>query len=109
MLRNIVLAVGGTLLATGLVALLYAAWPIAIFCLVWGGIIVFGIVYERYAYKKILDRIPEGKGWTRTAERFVDPGTGKTVTVYVKSFTGERAYVAENLGAPAAPPPVVEG
>ncbi len=109
MLRNIVLVLGGTLLATGLVALFAAAWPIAIFCLVWGAIIVFGIVYERYAYKKILDRIPEGKGWSRTPERFVDPQTGKTVTVYVKSFTGERAYVAENIGTPAAPPPVVEG
>lgn len=109
MLRNIVLMVGGGLIATGLVALVNTAWPVAIFCLVWGAIIVFGIVYERYAYKKILDRMPEGKGWSRTGERFIDPGTGKTVTVYVKSFTGERAYVAENIGTPAAQPPVVEG
>ncbi len=109
MLRNIVLMIGGGLVATGLVALVNAAWPVAIFCLVWGAIIVFGIVYERIAYKKILDRIPDGKGWSRTNERFVDPGTGKTVTVYVKSFTGERAYVVENIGTPASPPPVVEG
>ncbi len=109
MLRNIVLVLGGVLVATGLVALVNAAWTFATFCLVWGAILVFGIVYERTAYKKILDRIPDGKGWTRTNERFVDPGTGKTVTVYVKSFTGERAYVAEKLETPAVPPPVVEG
>src|SRR3974390_3510179 len=103
MLRNIVLMIGGAMLATGLVALLNAAWTFATFCIIWGAIIVFGIVYERVAYKKIIDRIPEGNGWSRTNERFVDPGTGKTVTVYVKSFTGERAYVAENLGTPAVP------
>ena len=109
MLRNMVLIVGGVLLATGLVAMLNGSWAAAMFCVAWGGIFVFGIVYERYAYKTITDKIPDGKGWIRTSERFVDPGTGKTVTVYVKSFTGERAYVAEKLEAPAAPPPFVDG
>ena len=46
-----------------------------------------------------MDKLPAGTGWVRTTERFVDDKTGKTVTVYVKPLTGERAYVAENLGA----------
>jgi hypothetical protein len=109
MLRNIVLVLGGTLLATGLVGLFAGSFGFAAFCLVWGAILVFGIVYERYAYKTIVDKAPAGAGWTRTSERFVDDKSGRTVTVYVKPFTGERAYVADDLARPAAPPPVVEG
>jgi hypothetical protein len=76
--------------------------------MIWGVIIVFAILYERYGYKKVVDKIPAGKGWNRTSERFIDDKTGRTITVYVKPITGERAYVAENLAA-AAPPPAVEG
>lgn len=109
MLRNIVLVLGGTLLATGIVTLLSGAFGFAAFCLVWGVILVFGIIYERYAYKTIVDKVPDGKGWTRTSERFIDDKSGKTITVYVKPFTGERAYVAEQFETQTAPPPVVEG
>ncbi len=107
MLRNLVLVLGGTLLATGLVTLASGAFGFATFCLVWGAILVFGIIYERYAYKTIVDKAPEGKGWTRTHERFIDDASGRTITVYVKAFTGERAYVAEHLEA--VHPPIVEG
>ena len=108
MLRNILLALGGTLIAGGLVAIIGGTYAPAIVAMVWGGILVFGILYERYVYKAIVDKIPAGKGWNRTSERFIDDKTGRTITVYVKPITGERAYVAENL-APAAPPPSVEG
>lgn len=106
MLRNFLLALGGALFLTGIMGLFAQAWGPAIVLMVWGAILTGGILYERYAYKKIVDKIPEGKGWTRTNERFVDDG--RTVTVYVKPLTGERAYVAENLAA-VAPPPTVEG
>ncbi len=109
MLRNIVLGLGGVLLATGLVALIGGGYGFGAFCLVWGAILVFGIVYERVAYKSIVDKVPDGKGWVRTNERFIDDKSGRTITVYVKSLTGERAYVAEQLEASPAPPPVVEG
>ena len=108
MLRNAVLGLGGALLAAGLVALIGGAFAPAALCLVWGAILVFGIIYERVAYKTIVDKAPAGTGWTRTSERFIDDKTGKTITVYVKPFTGERAYVAERL-ADAAPPPVPGG
>ena len=109
MLRNVVLAIGGVLLASGLMAGVAGAWGPAAFCLVWGAILVFGIVYERVAYKTIVDKVPSGTGWKRTAERFIDDKSGRTITVYVKPFTGERAYVAEQIGEPAPQPPVVEG
>jgi len=98
MLRNIVLALGASMFAVGLVGLTLGQFVPGIVGMVWGAILAFGIIYERYAYKKIVDRLPAGTGWVRTTERFVDDKTGKTVTVYVKPMTGERAYVAENLG-----------
>lgn len=108
MLRNFVLALGAALFLTGVMGLFASAFGPAIVLMVWGAILVFGILYERYRYKAIVEKAPEGKGWTRTAERFVDEKSGRTVTVFVKPLTGERAYVAEPL-APAAPPPTVEG
>lgn len=109
MLRNMVLTLGATLIATAAIVALSGNFTFALFCAVWGVILVFGILYERYAYKTIVDKAPDGKGWSRTNERFIDPKSGRTVTVYVKPLSGERAYVAEKLGEASAPPPVVEG
>jgi len=33
------------------------------------------------------------KAWRETGERFVDPVSGRPVTVYEKTATGERRYV----------------
>jgi hypothetical protein len=103
-----VLAIGGAMVIFGIMGMVAGSFTVAIPVAVWGAIFVFGIVYERYAYKKVVDVVPAGKGWARTTERFIDDKTGKTITVYVKPLTGERAYVAETL-APAAPLPPVEG
>lgn len=103
MLRNVILAIGGAMVVTGIMGIFMGHWVVGVPLAVWGGICVFAILYERYAYKTIVEQVPTGKGWSRTTERFVDAKSGRTVTVYVKSLTGERAYVAENLGAaPAA-------
>ena len=106
MLRNVVLALGGAMLALGVMGMFSGAWTFAIPLAVWGAIFVFGIVYERYVYKTIVETAPSGKGWNRTPERFVDEKSGRIITVYVKTLTGERAYVADR---PAAPPPALEG
>jgi len=95
MLRNILLALGGTLIAAGLVALIGGSFAPSMVAMVWGAILVFGILYERYVYKTIVDKPPAGKNWVKTTERFVNDKTGKTVTVYYNTLTGERAYVAE--------------
>lgn len=44
-------------------------------------------IYGRAAGK------PYGSGWQATDERFVDPETGKLVTVWFDPATGERRYV----------------
>jgi hypothetical protein len=43
---------------------------------------------------------PDGKGWRPTDEKFVDPETGKLVTVWFDSSSGERRYVEENEAVP---------
>ena len=95
MLRNILLALGATLIAAGLVAFIGGSFAPSLVAMVWGAILVFGILYERYVYKTIVDKRPTAKNWVKTTERFVDDKTGKTVTVYYNTLTGERAYVAE--------------
>ncbi|HET9813768.1 MAG TPA: hypothetical protein VFP57_08955 [Sphingomicrobium sp.] len=42
-----------------------------------------------------LVRAPRGGGWRPTDERFVDPETGKLVTVWFDPASGERRYVAD--------------
>lgn len=94
MLRHIVLALGGAMLVTAVLALFAGQYPLGLFFLVWGGIMAFGIVYERYAYKNLVDVPPSGKHWVQTMERFIDKESGRAVVVYYNSWTGERAYVA---------------
>ena len=95
MLRNILLVLGGTLIAVGLVAMLGGSFAPSAIAMVWGAILVFGILYERYVYKTVVDAAPTGKNWVKTTERFVDDKTGKTVTVHYNTLSGERIYVAE--------------
>ena len=91
--------------AIGLVALILSAWmaylraPVAVvfWLFVIGAILVFAALFERVTYKKLAPRKPP-PDFTPSAERFIDPATGKLVQVYVKSATGERVYV--DLGAP---------
>jgi hypothetical protein len=56
--------------------------------------LVVGLMIERWRYKPLAERSP-GPDWTATDERFVDPETGKLVTVYYHPPSGERRYVAQ--------------
>ena len=93
MMRTVVLAIAGTLLAiTALLTLtvgLQLLPPTIILA-----VITAGLAFERQRYKANHPDRP-GPGWTRTAERFTDPATGDTVRVYFNPATGERRYVAE--------------
>ncbi len=62
--------------------------------LIVGGAITAGTLLERVIYKPLLREKP-GAGWTKTAERFIDPDTGKAVDVFYNPSTGERQYVAD--------------
>ena len=59
----------------------------------WALILIIGLLIERWRYKPLAERSP-GPDWTVTDERFVDPETGKLVTVYYHPASGERRYVA---------------
>ena len=65
----------------------------AIYAGAFGVLLLVGLVFERWRYKPLTDtRL--GPDWIATHERFVDPETGKLVTVYYHPSTGERRYVA---------------
>lgn len=45
---------------------------------------------------------PGGTGWRPTDERFIDPETGKLVTVWFDASSGERRYVSDGDSTPGA-------
>ena len=92
MLRGIVIVVAALALVGGVAALVLNLFPPAIVFVLWGALILVGTLGERFRYKPIEPRRP-GPGWTATDERFIDDETGKEVTVFIHSSTGERKYV----------------
>jgi hypothetical protein len=94
MLRSVLLLLSLGALGIGAFCLIIGADPPAFTFLIWGAILLGAIVYERFRYKPLVPASP-GAGWERTSERFVDPDSGKTVTVYLQPGSGERQYVEE--------------
>ena len=93
MMRTIVAIIGG-LFAVGAVALAaLRCYPPAGMLAIWAAVLLVGLLIERWRYKQ-LSAAPPGPDWQRTDERFVDPETGKLVTVYFHPATGERRYIA---------------
>jgi hypothetical protein len=94
LLRAALIGISGILLAA-------AAWLAITGCTparvsgvaVAGFVLVFGLLVERWRYKPLMSRQP-APDWLATDERFVDPETGKLVTVFYKPSTGERRYVS---------------
>jgi hypothetical protein len=83
---------GALLLAAVFLATAGVVGP-AIYAGSFGALLFVGLVFERWRYKPLSDaRL--GPDWVATEERFVDPETGKLVTVYFHPATGERRYVA---------------
>lgn len=65
----------------------------AVLCL-FGALIAVSAVVER-TYGNLRSR-PRGGQWRPTEERFVDPESGRLVTVWFEPATGERRYVTED-------------
>ena len=91
--RLVLLAIAGLLLAGGIAIAMVGVFPAAIGLAGWGLLLLIGLLIERWRYKPLGERSP-GPDWTATGERFVDPETGKLVVVYFHSASGERRYVA---------------
>jgi hypothetical protein len=93
-LRQGIIAFAVLLLAADLVLFLtLGALPGLIGLGCWAGINLLAILIERSRYKKILDH-PPGDGWKASSERFIDPASGRAVTVW-EDRSGRRAYVAD--------------
>ncbi|MGA8381518.1 MAG: hypothetical protein WB710_10375 [Stellaceae bacterium] len=94
LLRAALFVIGLGLLA-GAAALAFAGCgPGALWFAFLGLILVGAALVERWRYKRLSASRP-GPEWVATDERFVDPESGRLVTVYYRSATGERRYVAE--------------
>jgi len=91
MLRNLVLAFAWLLLAAAIFGALVepGMWPAVLMA----ALVVLGTVYERHHYRGGEDAAPSGGSWQATNERFRDEGSGRLVTVWFNSMTGERRYV----------------
>ena len=88
----------GCLCVVGALVLAYIrCFPAAGVLAVWALIFLVGLAIERWRYKPLADRAP-GPDWQATSECFVDPETGKLVTVYFQPSTGERRYIATPTG-----------
>lgn len=94
MLRAFVFAVAVLLAAAGLYAIGTCGLTGPGLQLFGAGLIVGGsLLIERWRYRR-LGRGRPGPNWRETGERFVDPETGKRITVYHDPVTGERRYVS---------------
>ena len=91
MLRTFVLVVAALFLTVAVIGVVVdpMTWPTAIVA----AVLVGGIAFERVRYGAI-QRRPVGGEWQETAERFIDDGSGKPVSVWFDPVSGERRYVA---------------
>jgi hypothetical protein len=94
MLRSWLIGIGLAVVAMGIALIVTTGVSPSLVFICWGGMLVLGIVFERFRYKP-LEAARPGAGWERTTERFIDDETGKPVTVYIEPQTGERKYVQE--------------
>ena len=74
--------------ALGLLRLVVAGWVAG-----WA-LLVIVAAGDRALALLAAGRPAAGPEWVATGERFVDPETGKLVTVYYHPATGERRYIA---------------
>ena len=94
MLRTALFVVCGILLAAaGYSAIAGCSLGFVLRLSIPGFVLLFGLLVERWRYKPVTTRRP-GPDWVSTNERFIDPETGETVTVFYQPATGERRYVA---------------
>ena len=102
MLRAALLVIGGVMLAAAAIgALAGCRLAVIVPLAVWGAILAGGLLVARWRYQGLADE-RLGRNWQATAERFVDPETGRLVTVFFNPATGERRYVADAERQPAS-------
>jgi len=100
MLRTLVLVAAMLAFTAALIVVAFVPlqWPLV----VWTGVMLGGILFERGRYGAARAR-PIGTGWRKTPERFIDSTSGRVMTVWFNATTGERRYVEADstFNAPA--------
>lgn len=93
LLRPALLAIGAVLLAVAVVSGTIGCVPGLTVGTAFPGVLLIGaVLIERWRYQPLRNERP-GPDWVATGEGFVDPETGKLVTVFYKPATGKRRYV----------------
>lgn len=90
MLRLLLLGFAVLLVLTGLVCTIAGAdgaWPFTL----WGLLLVAAVLLERWRYSHA-PKADDGP-WQETGERFVDPESGRVMSVWYSPDSGERRYV----------------
>jgi hypothetical protein len=89
-LRRALLGLGVLALLAGLLLVARGAFALGgVQLILLGAVLLLGVLLEAGRYRA---RARPGR-WERTAERFVDPTTGRTMEVLYDRETGERQYV----------------
>lgn len=89
-LRALLLAVAVALLLAGLAMLFIEPRSQGIGLLVFGAVLLLGILFERWRYRPPAP--PADARWEHTGERFEDPQTGKIIEVLYDPRSGQRRY-----------------
>jgi hypothetical protein len=89
--RTLVIVLGVALASGGVALMLHGPRPAGLYLLVLGVTVLLGTLLERWRYRPVAPRA--SAGWKRTDERFLDPTTGRRITVYYDAASGERHYV----------------
>lgn len=92
-LRASLIVAGVLLLAGGAIAAAACSLGLMLRLALPGVLLVGAGLFERWRYKRLQEDCP-GPNWVATDERFIDPESGRNVTVYYDPRTGERRYVA---------------
>ncbi|MEM4988153.1 hypothetical protein V8G57_12225 [Collimonas sp. H4R21] len=90
MLRLLLLGFAVLLALAGLVGVIAGAdgaWPFAF----WGLLLAAAVLLERWRYAHAPK--PDDGPWQETGERFVDPESGRVMSVWYSPDSGERRYV----------------
>jgi hypothetical protein len=89
-LRTAVLIFGGLIVLLGAYLCTLGAGFGGIQTVIAGAVFVLGTLFERWRYNN--RNASMNADWQATGERFVDPGTGKTMEVFYDPRSGERQY-----------------
>jgi hypothetical protein len=87
------IVVGVLLLAAGAFAGAVCSFGLTLRLALPGVLLIGAALFEKWRYTRLREDRP-GSNWVATNERFVDPESGRSVTVYYHPRTGERRYVA---------------